>query len=280
MDAVSLTVPARDGFELSARRFGSGDPGGRVVLINPATATPSRFYRHFATGLAERGYTVVTYDYRGIAGSKPGKGLRGFEATMCDWALRDMAGMVDWIGETLAPKRLFLVGHSFGGQVAGLLDNAGAVDAMVTLSAQSGHWRWQGEGQRLPVWFHTHVTLPVLCRAVGYMPWSWMGAEDLPKGAALEWAAWCRDPQYLLGDDSLPLDRYAAFEAPVLAYSIEDDAWGTATSVDKMMGAYPNLERRHLVAKQAGLDELGHFGYFKAASAPAWDEAMAWLDAR
>lgn len=251
-----------------------------MVLINPATATPSRYYRHFAAGLAQRGYTVITYDYRGIASSKPVKSLRGFDATMRDWALVDMAGMVDWVVDSLTPDRLFFVGHSFGGQVAGLLDNTQTVDGMVTLSAQSGHWRWQGDGQRLPVWFHTHITLPVLCNTMGYMPWSWFGAEDLPKGAALEWASWCRDPEYLLGDDTLPLERYQEFKAPVLAYSVDDDTWGTAQSVDKMMKAYPNLERRHLEPKDAGLKSLGHFGYFKKDASAAWEEAVDWLDAR
>ena len=58
--------------------------------------------------------------------------------------------------------------------------------------------------------------------------WSWFSsAEDLPKGVALQWSRWCRDRQYLLGDNALPLHRYDTFTAPVLAYSFSDDKWGT-----------------------------------------------------
>ncbi len=285
MDAAAdrsrdLEVPARDGFDLAATLFEPEGGSRRVVIINSATAVPRRFYRHFAAELAAAGYTALTYDYRGIGGSRP-KSLRGFDARVDDWALQDMAGVVDWVGEELQAERIFLVGHSVGGQVAGLLDNAQAVDGMVTFSSQSGYWAMQGAEQKITTCFHVHVTLPLASHLFGYMPWSKVGsAEDLPKGAALQWARWCRDPEYLLGDPELPLDRYRRFQAPVLAYSIDDDKWGTARSVDAMMTPYPHLERRHLEPPRAGLPPLGHFGYFRPASRPLWSEPIAWLDSR
>lgn len=275
-----LNVPARDGFDLAATLFEPDEPTGRVVVINSATAVPRRFYRHFAAALAEAGYTALTYDYRGIGGSRP-KSLRGFDARVDDWAMQDMAGVVDWVQEELAPDRIFMVGHSVGGQVAGLLHNADAIDGMVTFSSQSGYWAMQGGEQKLTTCFHVHVTLPLASHVFGYMPWSKVGsAEDLPKGAALQWARWCRHPQYLLGDPELPLDRYRRFQAPVLAYSIDDDKWGTARSVDAMMKAYPHLERRHLRLEGSGVPRLGHFGYFRPAARPLWSEPIAWLDGR
>ncbi len=139
-----------------------------------------------------------------------------------------MAGVVDWAVSELRPVRLFLVGHSFGGQTAGLLDNGSAVDGMVTMSAQSGYWGRQGGVQKLVVFLHAWLSLPLLPRIFGFMPMRRFGlGEDLPRGVALEWGRWCRNPDYLLGDSSLPLDRYASFTAPVLAYSFGDDAWGT-----------------------------------------------------
>ncbi len=124
-----------------------------------------------------------------------------------------------------------------------------------------------------------HVTLPLLSHLFGYLPWSRLGgADDVPKGVALEWARWCRNRKYILGDESLPLERYSRFSAPVLAYSIEDDNWGTARSVDAMMRAYPNLERRHLDPARVKQKSIGHFGYFREGSDDIWREAIAWLD--
>jgi predicted alpha/beta hydrolase len=273
-----VTIPARDGYPLGAAVFRTERPSARAVIVNAAIAVPHRFYRHFAAGLAAAGFTVVTWDYRGIADSAPSQ-LRGFDASARDWFLMDMPAVVDWVESELEPQALFLVGHSLGGQTAGLLDNAASIAGMVTLSAQSGHWRLQGGGQKLMVLLHTHVTLPLLSRVFGFMPWGMLGAgEDLPRNAALEWARWCRHRDYLLGDTTLPLERYQDFTAPVLAYSIGDDKWGTSRSVDAMMRAYPNVERRHLEPRTEGLDRIGHVGFFRPQSSALWSQVVAWFD--
>lgn len=269
------TIPARDGYPLAATVLGSGPD---AVVLNSATAVPRGYYRAYAEALAAEGYTVVTYDYRGIGESRPPR-LRGFPGTTSDWALLDMAAVVDFAVNSFDPRHLFLVGHSVGGQLAGLLDNADLVRGMVTVSSQSGYWRHQGRGQRLPVAVHTHLTLPLLAGALGYVPWSrFSSAEDLPAQAARQWSRWCRDPRYLMSDASLPLERYASFAAPVLAYSVEDDPWGTARSVDAMMSAYPTVERRHLRAREHGLERIGHFGFFRRESQVLWRETFSWLD--
>ncbi len=273
-----VEILARDGFALKATLYPGGAKPRGAVVISSATAVPRRFYRHYAAALASAGLTAVTYDYRGIGDSRPAS-LRGFEARTRDWGLQDMAGVIDWVARTQGDGPLFMVGHSVGGQVAGLLDNGHAIDAMITLSAQSGHWRFQGGNQKLAVALHVYVTLPLLANVFGYMPWSWFGsALDLPKGAALEWSRWCRDRNYLLGDSSLPLERYTRFEAPVLAYSISDDDWGTSRSVDAMMSAYPNVEREHVNPTDHGLDALGHFGYFRPEAKSLWSKGFEWLD--
>ncbi|MDX1499333.1 MAG: alpha/beta fold hydrolase [Woeseiaceae bacterium] len=278
VSAKELDIPARDGLRLRATLFAAGGTPERVVIVGGATAVPRRFYRHFATALAEAGFAAITFDYRGTGGSRPAS-LRGFEATATDWALSDMTGIVDWAVSELNPARLFMVGHSFGGQTAGLLDNGHRIDGLVTVSAQSGYWRIQGGEQKLVVGLHVHLTLPLLAHLFGYVPWSRIGsAEDLPKGVALQWARWCRDPRYLLGDESLPLARYAEFRAPVLAYSIDDDKWGRPQAVNAMMAAYPNVERRHIEPRERGLASLGHVGYFRPEAAGLWPEVIDWFN--
>lgn len=269
-------VVAVDGYPLSASYFHAAG-SDTVVLVNSATAVPRRFYQRFATYLQRQGWQALTYDYRGIGDSKP-PSLRGFDADMRDWAMLDMTAMVDWIDRTLAPKRLFVIGHSFGGQALGMIENAGRVDAMVGVSAQSGYWGAQGGSEPAKVRLLVTAVIPLLARLVGYFPWSWFASgADLPRGVALEWARWCRDPDYLLGDKSLPLERYAVFNAPVLAYSIEDDDWGTRRAVDDMMRAYPNVSRRHIAPADYGLARIQHLGFFRAGSERIWKEVVEWL---
>jgi len=273
-----ITIPVRDGYPLAATIFGAAENRPRVVIISSATAVPQRFYRHFAAALAGAGYTTITYDYRGIARSGP-KRLKGFQAKARDWALEDLPGVLDWVVDDLGSEKVFLVGHSFGGQVAGMYDRPAVIDGMATMSAQSGHWRLQGGEQKFVVWLHTHVTLPLLSKLMGYMPMSAVGAgENMPAGVAVEWSRWCRHPDYILGDRTLPLDRFQDFTAPVLAYSFGDDKWGTPKSVEAMMRAYPNVERRHVEPSEVDLPSIGHLGFFKPQSEVLWKDTIGWFD--
>jgi predicted alpha/beta hydrolase len=270
---------ARDGYTLAATLF-RAHASDTVVLINSATAVPRHFYQRFAAFIQSRGWSAVTYDYRGIGDSRPAS-LRGFDAKMRDWAFLDMTAMVDWVGRELSPARLFAIGHSFGGQTLGMIENAGSIDAMVGVSAQSGYWGVQGGREPPKVRFIVTAVIPVLSHLVGYFPWSWFAnGTDLPKGVALEWARWCRNPNYLLDDQTLPLDNYKTFTAPLLAYSIDDDVWGTRGAVDDMMRAYPNVTRRHIVPTDHGLQRLEHLGFFREGSESIWREAIRWLDER
>jgi predicted alpha/beta hydrolase len=270
------SVVAADGYELAATFYDAGD-ADTVVLVNSATAVPRPFYRRFASHIQKHGWHAVTYDYRGIGESKPAS-LRGFDATMRDWALLDMSAMVGWITEEIRPSRLFAVGHSFGGQTLGLLENGHSIDAAVGISAQSGHWAVQGGSEPFKVRLIVTVLIPLLARLFGYFPWSrFARGEDLPKGVALEWARWCRNPNYLLDDDTLPLERYKAFSAPILAYSVDDDDWGTSRAVDDMMRAYLNVTRRHIRPADYGLQRLQHMGFFREGAEPLWQEVIEWL---
>lgn len=284
MDKISqepydILIPATDGYKLSASVFKTDRKNSKVVVINSATAVPRQFYNHFANALCHAGYDVITYDYRGINDSSPVK-LRGFKAMMNDWVLKDMAGVLQWARNNLNPKKIFLVGHSIGGQLAGLLEDRSLIAGMITFSAQSGHWRFQGGAQKLVVFLHSYVTLPLVANIFGYLPWRWFGAVDMPKDVAIEWAKWCRDKQYVLGDKTLPLERYQYFDAPVLAYSFDDDNWGTKKSVDIMTNAYQNRERLHIEHKKLGIEKIGHVGFFRPRAKSLWVHTIDWLNAK
>jgi predicted alpha/beta hydrolase len=277
LEPEHVTIPARDGYGLAGTLYRASTDARGLVVLNAAVGVPRRFYRYFAAGLAAAGFSSLTWDFRGIGGSRP-PSLRGFAATAGDWVFLDTAGVIDWALSELRPDRLFLVGHSFGGQTAGLLDNASAVDGMVTMSAQSGNWRLQGGWQKLMVLIYAWLALPLLPRIVGVMPMRRLGmGEDLPRGVALEWGRWCRNRDYLLGDSTLPLERYRHFTAPVLAYSFGDDDWGSARSVAAMMRAYPNVELRHVEPADFGLARIGHLGFFRPGSEALWRDAIGWL---
>ncbi len=281
MQVSDLPIAALDGCELAATVFTPAGPPDRVAIISAAIAVPGTFYRHLAGYLAGQGWLALTYDYRGIAKSRPAD-LKGFHATARQWAEEDMAGALAWAKARYPQAEIVLIGHSFGGQAAGLLPDLSRVRAMVTISAQSGYWRLQPGFEKVKVWFYVHIVFPSLCALYGYLPWSrFARGEDLPKAAALEWASWCRLPDYLFDDPALDARRrFARFTAPILAYSVDDDVWGSAKAVEAMMAGYTaaQVERRHIHPSDAGTGRLGHLGFFLPKAARLWPAMLDWVE--
>ncbi|MDY0360645.1 MAG: alpha/beta hydrolase [Desulforegulaceae bacterium] len=249
-----------------------------LFLINSAMAVPQQYYFNFAEFICELGYAAVTYDYTGV-GESLTQDLKKTQVKASDWALKDMYCVIEWVSKELFPERLFVIGHSYGGQTPGLLPNSDKIDAMATFSSQSGYWLLQGGFQKAVVALHMFLSFPLVSRAVGFMPMSKLGAgEDIPKNVALEWATWCRKPGYILDAKDLPVERYENFKAPVLAFSFDDDNWGTEKSVNTMMSAYPNLTRRHVIPENIGVSKIGHFGFFQTKCKKLWFEVIDWFN--
>ena len=275
-----LRLAARDGFPLAATLHSPSASSGRAALIMPATGVPQEYYAKFADYLAARGFTALTFDYRGIGRSLEGD-VRAVNARMRDWALLDGAAALSLLFEK--HSKVFLVGHSFGGQAFGLLPGAERAAAGFMVGSQSGYWKnWPALG-RAWLWPVTHVALPLLSELHGYFPSSRFGfGEDLPKGVAIEWARWCRNPTYLVGDLGVA-DLYARFAAPLRAYAIADDALAPAGAVRKLLELYPSSrsELREVSPRELGERRIGHFGFFRERFRDTlWREAADWLEAQ
>lgn len=93
-----VTIPAAiDGYPLAALLLEPASLPQGVVQVHSGTGYKKEFYLKLATYLAEQGWAVVLFDYRGIGGSRPASGLKGFEAYMRWWGQRDMTGVLDWV---------------------------------------------------------------------------------------------------------------------------------------------------------------------------------------
>ena len=267
-------IAAADGLPLGASVYPpAAEPVGRVLVV-PATGVARRLYDPFARHLAAAGFEVVTWDWRGTGDSRPAS-LRGFPASLRDWARVDLAGVIAWARERRPALPLLAVGHSFGGQSLGLAPEARHLAGAVTVAAQSGWW---GHWPRPRRWVYAllwHVAMPGLSHLLGYFPSSRLGlGEDLPRGVALEWARWCRSPSYL-GDWS----GHRALAVPILALGFTDDAYAPAAAVDALHREYAAaaVERRQVSPADAGVRHIGHFGFFKPGLPALWDEVAAWL---
>lgn len=279
-----LRIPARDGFRLAATLYepDPGDDRDAAVLINSATAVPRGYYDAFARYLAGEGFSVLTYDYRGIGGSRP-RSLRGFRARMLQWAEEDQAGMIDWVHGHLRPRHLLVVGHSVGGQIVGLAPDNHRIDALLGVAAQNGYFGHWPADQRFRIALRWYLALPAATWIFGYLP-GWLGTrEDVPAGVAREWAAWCRRPDFLFQGHEERRRGFERFTRPILAYSLEDDDYGPRPAVESLLAEYrsASITHRHVHPREVGATEIGHFGFFRERfRSSLWRESAAWLKAR
>ena len=277
-----LEISARDGRPLVGDLFlpDVATDLGRVVQIHPATAVRRGIYAKLAQYLAERGLTVVTFDYRGT-GDSLRVPLRENHDRMRDWGELDIPGVIDWVAGRFPEHRHLCVAHSVGGQILGLAPNNDRFDGVWAVASQWGSWRLWPWPRR---WVHKalfHVTGPAATAVVGYFPGRLFGMGNLPRGIGLEWMRWCASDHYVCDDEGEPLrPHYHRLRCPVIWNALADDpVFGPRRAVEAMPGLYPaaHSEVRIIHPREAG-GPVGHFGFFRSRFRDTlWRATGDWL---
>ncbi|MES2938763.1 MAG: alpha/beta fold hydrolase [Pseudomonadota bacterium] len=276
-----LALHSADGTELAAHVFepAQGTPVGSVV-IGGAMGVRQLFYAPFAKWLAAQGWRVTTFDYRGSGDSAP-RSLRGFRADLFDWT-RDYEAAIDHAHTALPDAPLYLVGHSLGAQLPGLLTNQHKVSGLLSVAAGSGYWRENAARIRglMPLfWF---LIVPLATRLCGYFPGRKLRKiGDVPAGVMLQWRRWCLNPRYSVGAEGESARRaYAGARFPVLALSITDDELMTLRGTSSLVALYANAPRRieRIAPAQLAMRRIGHFGPFRMDQHDKlWPSMARWL---
>lgn len=272
---TELRIRCADGRWLAASLYGGHDRARPVAVVAGATGVCRRLYRGYAEYLEARGISAVTFDYRGVCGSRGGP-IRRDAARLSEWGRLDLTAALDWAQNELRPRGLCVVAHSVGGQLLSLVAAPDRVDAVVYVAAQEGYWGHWPLPPRFAFLLLCYVLMPGLVRLTGFLPARILGlGEDLPPGVGLEWARWARTAGYLQRDPFF--DRLAA---PALAYSFSDDLLAPEHAVDRLLSSQPRLKirRRHVSPDDLGLGRVGHFGFFRHdQSRSLWAESRDWL---
>ena len=273
-EPLPLAIPCADGVVLGGHAWLAQAPRGMVV-VNAATGVLARYYHRFAAFLADGGFDVLTYDYRGIGASRPAR-LRGCGYRWRDWGQQDFEAALQAAHARRRDGPLMVVGHSIGGYLPGLAPSAPLIDRLLTVGAQYAWWRDYAPAHRRRLLLKWHVAMPLLTALFGYFPGRRLGwLEDLPAGVAHEWSF--RGPRmettHPATSRAAVLAGFAAVRARILAVSITDDEFGTLPAVQRTLAYYTGAQRQlvRLPPAALGLPALGHFSLFHARHAgDAW----------
>lgn len=277
-----VTLLCRDGYPLAGQLWVPPGEARGSVIVSSATGVLARYYARYADFLCRQGFAVLTYDYRGIGGSRPAS-LQGMHIRWRDWGDQDFDAAVRWMRQRDPAGLLVAVGHSIGGFLPGFAASATEVDRFLSVGAQYAYWRDYAAGQRWQMYAKWHLFMPMATALFGYFPGRRLGwLEDLPAGVAREWAFRKArlEHSYPEHERDEVLRRFAAIRAPILAVSLSDDEYGTQQAIARGLVYYCNSRREHvrLTPLLLGTTAVGHFALFREQYRERfWQTTLSWI---
>lgn len=135
----AVVLPRGNGISLEVTVFAPPERPRNLVLISAATGVPQRFYFGYAEHLAELGWACVTYDYFGVACSRP-VSRRWLDVGLQTW-VADIEAVLRFCERRFRDVPITLLGHSVGGLVSLLAPISTSVRRVVTVAAQPSYWK-------------------------------------------------------------------------------------------------------------------------------------------
>lgn len=280
----TLTLTCADGTRLHGHLWTPTQPERGTIIINPATGVRATYYHYYARFLAEHGFAVLTYDYRGIGASRPAN-MRGVKANWRVWGEQDFNAAIAYARHRAPTGTLAVIGHSIGGFLIGFAPLAGELTRILTVGAQYAYWPDYAPAQRVKLLAKWHLTMPLLTSLFGYFPGKRLGwLEDIPAGIAHEWSFRRArlESSYPAQERTAVLASFAAVRAPTLALSTTDDEFATPAAMHRALAYYKNSDRQfvHLTPQALGFPAIGHFNLFHARHQGGfWTASLRWLQA-
>lgn len=235
------------------------------VVVAGAMGVQQSYYQPFARWLAEQGYGVTTFDYRGH-GLSLQVPLRDAKADLLDWA-KDCELVAAQLQKQFPGQALIWIGHSVGSQLPGLASIPLPINGLLSVGSGSGYWRDNAAPTRRVIRLFWWGVAPLVTALYGAFPGRKLGiVGDLPAGVISQWRRWCLNPFYAIGaEGQWAAEAYAAARYPLHALYFEDDEMMSLASVQSLVCWYKSspstLERVDPAMVPSG--RIGHLGYFK-----------------
>lgn len=252
------------------------------MVLGSALGVPRYIYFKLASFFAEHGFYVLCFDYRGVHESQSNR-FSGSEIRMYDWGYLDINAALEWSIGYWNPNKLLYMGHSCGGQLLGLANQASKIDAAIFIASGSGYWKlWPFPHQLglLGVWHLITLIAPWFndfpARTLQ------LSSTNIPAGVAKEWAHWGKSKNYLW-DFISKQDRkqYRSLNFPLLSLGFADDHYfGPPKAVKKLLEYFPSTQQtfRQIKPKSYNRKSIGHFGSLKQDLRNSlWRELLQWI---
>ena len=271
-------IKAKDGTAIHQTTFTPEKGSNSVVLIGASGVVNQTYYRCFANYLAERNFTVITFDYRGVGASKT-QPLKGYYATLSQWGKLDLDAIILNIKNQYPKQEIIFIGHQISGEIVGLAPSFQFINRIVLVGSGLSYWRFWPFKHRLRIQLIKLIG-PILSKIYGYFPGKKLRfLQDLPSEVVLEWTNMCNYSKGLF--EVLTGKNHNLFLGSLLSYRFSDDLFAPPKAVEALLEQFPNaqIEEKNFSPAQLDLDRISHLGFFKFKSEkPLWRDLVHWLN--
>ena len=277
--AEALTLVCSDGRKLAAKWWAGAEARKRTAVFLAGLAARQDYFKPLAQFLAEKGWGVLTFDYRSQGSSQDA--ARDAAVTIDDWVNLDLPAAAAEARRRAGGGFLAVFAHSIGGQILGQSPIRKDVDGALFVAAQRGI---PGLYEGSDGWAvrYAYAAFPIVIRALGRLPVSRFTFPDSVSGKVVrQWARWGRSGVFTAWGGENVEPRFADYDKPLIAVSVADDArYAPPRAVEALTKLYTRarVRRESLSPGDFGLSTLGHFGLFSPrAPRVLWAKAEAWL---
>ena len=271
-------IRTKDGRTISATCYLPETSNGKNIIVAPGAGLIQRDYESFSVFFQQLGYTVTTFDYRGVGESAPIH-LKGFKAGLQQWAVHDADAVIRFVRSSFQNQELIYIGHGIGGELIGLAQASQYINRLVLVSSALSCkklWSWRG---RLRI-----TAMKALVRLTnkwfGYFPGKRLGfLRDLPQGVVHEWADWCDNPNGLF--DVFPENNYRKLQVPLLAVSFSNDWMTPENGVKGLLSYFSSacITWYHIDPNDYGWKMRKQYCFFSLSlKTTTWEILNHWLD--
>lgn len=269
-----LFLKTSDQYSIAVKIFEPQTPNGKLLLINSATGVKQQIYFSFAKYFAENGFTVITYDYRGIGESKPSK-MKGFKASMRIWGTEDFKTVTDFIKNNYSDHRKFCLGHSVGALILGMNRDADIFEKFIFVTTQDAYVGNLTLKVKIAGILGFGIAVPFTTELFGYFPAHRFGlGESLPKGVAYDWRTLILNKKSTSRlYEKIEKDYSKELTQETFIIYAEDDPWVTRKGMGNLMNkVYPNLKKtfRKVLVSESPKKEIGHVNFFRSFNKSLW----------
>jgi len=281
MQEQEVQITCQDQINLAATLF-HAEESKAAVMIGPATGIKRQFYAAFAKHLAENGFSTLTFDNRGIAESKQG-GINEGNPSLRNWGKQDMTAALEVLKDRYPNVDYHLIGHSAGGQLVGLMENAQELKSIFNFGSSSGSLHYAKYPFKIMSYFFLRIYIPFNNLLFGHTKSQWVGmGEPLPKEVGKEWSRWCSHKGYVKVDLDTKIKEhyYHQLELDSLWVHASDDSIANTETVNDMIEVFPKIkaEIKTVIPDEYGFKDIGHMKFFSKRRSPLWILATDWLN--